>query len=297
MPKKKKGILSPGDCVKDTYYVKFFLGEGAFGEVYQVEHSFLNLQVMKVFKDKYAENSDLDTLMNEARILVKLTHENLVRVYEANHFSKGGNKHYYLTLDHVSGETLAKRLEREIKLDAGLAVSIQLDILEALSYVHNRPSPIVHRDVNLDNILLAYKNDGIVGKLSDFGLAQSIGQVDKITDAAGRFLYFAPECFWGSYLPASDVFSAGIVLYRMLTGIFPWSYNLSGLQGYSKNLEEQIRISRNNAPRKPSVYSFSISSELDRIVLKSLELSIEDRYSSTEEFLNDLNDINPGQSE
>jgi serine/threonine-protein kinase len=297
MAHKKAGILSPGDKVKGTYKVKFFLGEGAFGEVYQVEHNFLNLQVMKVFKEKYVKNSDLDTLMNEARILTTLTHENLVRVFEANHFSNNGKKHYYLTLNHVSGEPLAKRLERDIKLDVDLALSIQLDVLEALSYVHNQSSSIVHRDINPDNILLSYEDEGIVGKLSDFGLAQSIGQMDEITNAAGRFLYFAPECFWGSYLPTSDVFSAGIVFYRMLTGVFPWSYNLSGLNGYSKDLEKQIRISRNKKPRNPSVYTSSISPELDGVVLKSLELSIEDRYRNAEEFLNDLKNIKSNLSQ
>lgn len=287
MATKKSGILSPGDAVKETYKVKFFLGEGAFGEVYQVEHSFLDLQVMKVFKEKYVQNSDIETLMNEARVLAKLNHENLVRVFEANSFNKDGEEYYYLTLNHVSGETLEKRLKREIKLSIDLAISIQLDLLEGLSYVHNQSSPIVHRDINPDNILLAYNDDGVVAKLADFGLAQSIDQLSNITDAAGRYIYFAPECFWGSYLPTSDVFSAGIVFYRMLTGIMPWSPDLSGITN-KDDLAKEIRVARNSNLNKPSKYSPSISSELDKVVLKSLETSFEDRYRDAGEFLEDL---------
>jgi transitional endoplasmic reticulum ATPase len=188
MGRKKSGILNPGDTINDTYSVKFFLGEGAFGEVYQVQHNFLGLQVMKVFKEKYVQNTDIQILMNEAIILAKLNHENLVRVFEANHFTHNSHKHYYLTLNHVSGETLAKRLKRDISFNIELAVLLQIDLLSALSYVHTLPTPIVHRDVNPDNFLLSYENDPIQGKLADFGLAQSVNQLSKITNAAGRYL-------------------------------------------------------------------------------------------------------------
>ncbi|MEX1015078.1 MAG: serine/threonine-protein kinase [Candidatus Paceibacterota bacterium] len=292
MGKKKSGILKPSDSVNDTYTVKFFLGEGAFGEVYQVEHDFLGLQVMKVFKEKYVKNTDIKTLMNEAKILAKLNHQNLVRVFEANSFKLNSNEYYYLTLNHISGETLAKRLNRNIRLDVELAISLQTDLLNALSYVHSLSSPIVHRDINPDNFLLSYDDKLITGKLADFGLAQSVGQLSNITSAAGRYLYFAPECFWGSYLPSSDVFSAGLVFYRMLTGILPWNPDFSDIENENpEELATKIRITRNSEPKKPSHYNPDISNKLDNVVLKSLHLSIEHRYPNASEFLNDLNKV------
>ena len=71
-------ILKRGELINNTYTVKFFIGQGAFGEVYRVEHKFLGLQVLKVLKAEYVLSSDLDTLIKEALILSKLTHENSV---------------------------------------------------------------------------------------------------------------------------------------------------------------------------------------------------------------------------
>ena len=67
-----------------------------------------------------------------------------------------------------------------------------------------------------DNILLSYDNTDLKGLLSDFGLAQKVTNLEKISNAAGRYLYFAPECYSGIYLLSSDVFSSGIVFYKML---------------------------------------------------------------------------------
>ena len=89
-------LLKKGEVINETYEIKLFIGEGAFGQVYSVNHKFFGIQVLKVFKNEYVENTDINTVVNEAKILSKLSHENIVRVFEVNSFSKNNKEHFLL---------------------------------------------------------------------------------------------------------------------------------------------------------------------------------------------------------
>tara|TARA_B110000208_G_scaffold188639_1_gene248695 strand:+ start:3637 stop:4494 length:858 start_codon:yes stop_codon:yes gene_type:complete len=274
--------LKRGEVINNTYTIQFFIGQGAFGEVYRVKHKFLGLQVLKVLKADYVESSDLETLITEALLLSQLTHENVVRVFETNTFEKNNSVFYFLAMEFVSGESLSDLLKREITLPYEKAVNIQIDFLQGLEKAHSLS--IIHRDINPDNILLSYQDEQVKGLLSDFGLAQKVNDLDKISGAAGRYLYFAPECFSNIYLPTSDVFSAGIVFYKILTGALPWAidvYEHSSLD----EIVDNILASRRKNPVPPSFYNSEIPEEIDKVVLKSLELKIENRYTAGGDFL------------
>jgi serine/threonine protein kinase len=293
MSDKSSHILHKGEVVNDTYKVQCFVGQGAFGEVYRVEHRFLGLQVLKVFKNAYVKNTDLDVVTNEAKILSGLIHKNIVRVFDTNSFTANHKKHYFMTMGFVSGESLSQLLKREISLSVPVSLSIQNAILQGLNEVHMQDPPIVHRDISPDNILLSYDQETPRALLSDFGLAQSLDQMGQISSAAGKLLYFAPECFWDAYLPTSDVFSAGIVFYRMLTGSFPWDYDfdLVGVGQYEKDkISVMITKARKDAPRSPSEFNPSCSKNLDRIALKAIQKDLELRYRNAGEFLDELSE-------
>tara|TARA_A100001015_G_scaffold305315_1_gene397872 strand:- start:67 stop:924 length:858 start_codon:yes stop_codon:yes gene_type:complete len=281
-------ILKRNEVINNTYTIKFFIGQGAFGEVYRVKHKFLGLQVLKILKPEYVLNSELDTLIKEALILSKLTHENIVRVFETNNFQKGGETYYFIAMEFVSGESLSDLLKREIKLSLEKTLKIQADFLKGLSKAHS--NSIIHRDINPDNILICYNKKEPKGLLSDFGLAQEVNALDKISSAAGRYLYFAPECYSNIYLPASDVFSAGIVLYKMLTGAYPWEIDISGFYDFD-DFRKKIIEARKKRPTAPSLVDSKIPKELDDIVIKSLELDIENRYTNGMDFLEAINKI------
>ena len=81
--------LAKGEVINNTYEVIFFIGQGAFGEVYRVKHKFFDeFQVMKVFKDDYVEKTELNEVIKEGRILTRLTHPNVVKIFEINTFNK-----------------------------------------------------------------------------------------------------------------------------------------------------------------------------------------------------------------
>jgi len=286
---KTKGIiLNKGDIINDTYDVQFFIGAGAFGEVYRVNHKYLGLQVMKVFKKDYVDNSDLKTITKEAIILSKLTHPNIVRVFETNTFVKKDQRFYFITMGFISGEPLSNLLKRKIQLPLNTALTIQKDFLTGLAVVHNQTPPMIHRDISPDNILLSYDQQPHRAMLSDFGLAQSLDQISQISDAAGKYLYFAPECFWNVYLPASDVFSAGLVFYRMLTGSFPWDYDFEATPDDPEGMTTMVLSARKKPPKRPSFYNDECNEDIEALVFKSLSKEIETRYKNAEEFLKAL---------
>lgn len=278
-------LLSKGEVVSETYTVEFFLGQGAFGEVYRVRHRFLGTQVLKVFKAEISAQTDLDTLGSEARILSTLTHPNIVRVFEANTLKKGENTHIFLTMGFVMGESLAQLLERNVVLPFPVATSIQLNLLEGLSLAHDQQPPIMHRDISPDNIMISYADDKPVALLSDFGLALQADLNEVFLRPAGKYLFMAPECFFRTYLPCSDVFSAAIVYYRMITGTLPWELELSTQFGNSSALITGVYKARKALPVMPSVLCESCPPAVESVLMKALALDIEERYRDAHQFL------------
>ena len=282
--------LAKGEVINNTYEVIFFIGQGAFGEVYRVKHKFFDeFQVMKVFKDDYVEKTELNEVIKEGRILTRLTHPNVVKIFEINTFNKNDKDHYFITMSFISGESLAQLVKRKIQLDIPVATSIMIDVLKGLNAAHTNNPTIIHRDISPDNILLSYDNYKPVGILGDFGIAELLDQVTKLPGAGGRYLYFAPECFMNLYLPSSDVFSAGVVLYKILTGVHPWEYSYD--QNTVKDnsaIEKMINSGRKEKPKKPSIFNDGIEDKLEKVIMKALEKNMESRYRRAGSFLKAL---------
>ena len=291
----KETILSKGEIINKTYEIQSFIGEGAFGQVYRVNHKFLGLQVLKVLKDEFSELIDIDVLSKEAKILSVLTDPNIVRVFDSNTFSKANKEYFFISMGFVSGESLSKLIQREKQLSVSNALNFQIDLLSGLKNAHSRKSPIIHRDISPDNVLISYDKEKPMALLADFGLACTFNKLSHIPDAAGKFLYFAPECFWDIYLPASDVFSSGIVFYIMLTGVHPWEYNFDNFSEDHEQIKTMILTARKIEIKPPSKYN-DCDNKLDKIILKSLSLEIKDRYKNATEFYNALIDYKNNMS-
>jgi transitional endoplasmic reticulum ATPase len=291
---KKRGTLARGQVIDGTYEVLFYIGEGAFGEVYRVQHKYLGVQVFKLFKEDFEKTVDIEEISREARVLSKVTHPNVVRVFECNSFQIDAKTRHYLTMGFVSGETLTQLLARRINLSRAEAVNIMIDVLEGLNHVHSMNPPIIHRDINPDNILLSY--DGVTprGLLSDFGLAQPLDTDDHLPGAAGRYPYLAPECFWGTYILSSDVFSAGVTLYRAVTGIHPWQYEIEWEDTDPEDVVTEISRARKQAPRAASFHLEDEDDRLDEILFKAIERDLEKRYRNAGEFLGALKNWRDG---
>jgi len=271
--------------IRDTYTIDRFVGEGAFGAVYRVRHKYLGIQAFKVFHPGSIPKHQEPELFNEAFVLSKLTHENIVRVYEANTFQYREKRFCYIAMEFVEEGTLATYIEKETRLLPDVAINIQKDICRGLAKLHQTEPPLVHRDVKPQNVMISHWNDKILAKVSDFGLAKHVDPVTRVTEAAGTLAYLPPEGFWDYETPASDVFSAGIIFYIMLTGVAPFKMPRGYHATKKKAIQVAIKASRNKRPEPPSKYNRELPEGIDEIVLKALEPDAKKRYSNASVFL------------
>ncbi len=226
-----------------------------------------------------AEARFVELFMDEARLCVKLRHPHIVRTYRA--FKK--DLDFYMVQEWVDGGSLSLVLSRlrgaNLRLPPAAAVAVMVGLLKALGYVHkarlgDKHVRLVHRDVNPGNLLLS--RTGAV-KLTDFGVAEGEGIGAKKVEGAlrGTPAYMAPEQVRGRRVdPRTDLFSAGIVLWEMLTG--------RDLFAVETEFETLRRVTEHEAA-PPSVYA-KIPESLDRVVLRALAKDPEARFQSTTEF-------------
>jgi eukaryotic-like serine/threonine-protein kinase len=272
--------FAAGSTIGATYTVLERLGEGAFSEVFLVRHRFLGLQAMKLFKPN-SVNSAAGDQFSEAFILSKLAHPNVVRIYEANKINTPEGDRCYVTMEYISGGTLQKFLSKNASLPLEIAVTLQAQICAGLAAAHSQKPPIVHRDVKPANVLVSGSPDDVVLKVADFGLAKSIDPRLRMASAAGTLLYFPPEAFHHYETPASDVYSAGLVFYEMLTARFPFP-----VQEWSDEQQFRLHLARTRSvtPPAPSTVRSELPTEVDAVCLKALDPDIRKRFQSAGEF-------------
>lgn len=225
----------------------------------------------------------VDLLADEARITVRLTHPNIVQVFD---FGKIDSS-YYIAMEYIDGVDLKSLIEysRDVKpLPLAISLYVVAALLEGLDFAHRRVDSegqslgIIHRDVTPHNILIS--KDGLV-KLTDFGVARAriSSHVSVVGDIRGKFSYMPPEQACGGELDHRvDLFAAGAILYELLTGKQPY---------ISESTGEQMK-KLNEALVPPSAYSPAISSTLDQIVLKALALDPDERFNNGESFAQEL---------
>ena len=266
--------------VISKYRIVGEIGRGAMGVVYLAEHTVLGRQV--AIK---TANSNHGRFLREARAASTLSHPHIATIHDYGQTDDGQP---YIVMEYVQGKTLAD-LIREGNLTIPKCLRIIREVAEALGEAHRHG--IIHRDIKPSNI--AVDDRGIV-KVLDFGLAKQIGlePVEQSTDPnsldtktregllVGTPMYFSPEQALGVALdPRSDLFSLGVVLYECLTG----KPAFSG----ATPMEICAKVIRDH-PIPPSQINPAVSGDLERVILRALEKSVDKRYQSASELASDL---------
>ncbi len=207
-----------GCALDNRYELRTILGEGAFGRVYEgFDRRLARLVAVKVIKPWWADDPEwVATFERETRLLARVSDPGIVQIYDVGHAPEG----LYYVSELVEGESLASRLRRGA-LPAWEACAVAAQLCRALAGAHGQR--IVHRDVKPANIMLSV--DGRV-KVGDFGVARlAEGSTDGTpASIVGTPRYMAPEqSRGGPTTPATDVYSAGVVLYEMLSGAPPFT--------------------------------------------------------------------------
>lgn len=277
-------LLPRYTVLRETYTVERLLGGGAFGEVYLARHKYLGMQALKVFRPTVIQPEKEAELFNEAFVLAKITHQNVVRIYDANVFKYRDKTLPYIVMEYIPGETLKQYVARVGLLSQDQAVGFQLGICTGLAQAHRLTPPVVHRDIKPDNILIQVIQNQPIPKVVDFGLARHVNATTRLIQAAGTLAYMAPEGFWGIESPASDVFSAGVIFYWLVTGQEPFptpeGYDLSSRQG----VKDALLLSRKNLPPLPSKIKPDLDPAIDSLIEKALSFEAKQRYVDAFEF-------------
>jgi serine/threonine protein kinase len=210
--------LHVGEAIGD-YHVIGIIGAGGMGQVFQVEHKITKRkEAMKVLIADLADDTQVQRFKREIEVQARLNHPNIAAVHNAFRLKD----RMVLVLEFVEGQTLENLLKHgRPELESGINYVRQT--LEALDYAHQ--SGVIHRDVSPANLMIT--ENGLV-KLMDFGVAKSLGDL-RLTDGGamiGTLYYMSPEQVKGSTDPdpRSDIYSAGAILYEIVTGKKPFDY-------------------------------------------------------------------------
>ncbi len=226
---QRRRKFCPGVCVAGTpYQIIRFIGSGAMGAVYEVEHRILQkVFVMKILhEDLVCVDDSARRIRRESKLLAKLEHVNIVKVTDAGFTASNVP---FFVMERLDGETLASRMRYTEKWPTSDVVKLAVGILDGLGAAHSLG--IVHRDVKPSNIFLA-NSLGI--KLLDFGIAKSVG-IDATATAKGITLgtprYMAPEQAVGGEADfRSDLYALGVVMYELLAGVHPFAQALTPVE-------------------------------------------------------------------
>lgn len=258
------------------YRIDGILGEGAMGIVYKAFDPHIGRAVAlkanrRSFTSDARKEDPADRLKNEAQVGARLHHPNIVAVYG---YGEDGDVSY-IAMELVEGTSLATLLAPKQPMPLASVLAWMTDLLQALESAH--ANGVVHRDIKPANLLITR---GAHLKVTDFGVACiNRSAMNKFGTTAGTPSYMSPEQFRGGAVDGrTDLFSAGIVLYQMLTGVRPFT-------GTTNKVMCEVL---NSAPIPPSQRVPSLKKAFDAITTKALAKSVSNRYGSAHEFLEAL---------
>lgn len=269
--------LRVGDVLEDRYRIETPIARGGMSTVYRCIDLRLGRSVaVKVMDAAYVNDPVFrQRFRREARSMAQLSHPNLVNVFD---FSSSGD-HAFIVMELITGGTLRELLAERGPMPPHAATGVMRGVLTGLAAAHR--AGMVHRDIKPDNVLIT--RDHRV-KLSDFGLvrAASAGQ-SRDDQIVGTVAYLSPEQVEGTEIgPASDVYSAGIVLFELLTGTTPFEGADDMEHAYAR-LTEVVPA--------PSSLIDGIPSLVDALVATATALNPDDRFSDASEFLTAMEDV------
>jgi len=257
------------------YHLLGPLAQGGMGALYLAvggDRGLERLMVIKTVLPHLADAEYVARFRDEAKVVVKLSHGNLIPVFDAG--LVGGE--LFLAMDFVEGRDLRavwnRCAKKQVAFPIDVAVYIVKELCRGLAYAHSFPDlHLVHRDISPPNVLVSYTGEV---KLTDFGLASSTLKIEKTAPGIiyGKVAYMSPEQARGEKLDGrSDMYAAAIVLWELLTGrqLFPPGKDQP---------QDLLARAKNPEPMRPSKRAPRVPVELDEICLRALAASKDDRY-------------------
>jgi serine/threonine-protein kinase len=270
--------LASNTVLNGRYEIVRRIGGGGMGAVYLAKDRNLGdapravKEMVESHLDPSQHEKAIGDFKRESLLLTSLEHPSIPTIYDYFYDETLGR--FYLVMKYISGGDLASRMRAAVggRLDEKTVTDWGMQVADVLDYLHSRPKPIIYRDLKPANLMI----DGNTGRvmLIDFGIARWVSQQEKGVTAVGTMGYAPPELFSGRVQPASDVYSLGATMFHLLTGSDPQDNPLL-IFDFTKN------------PR-PRQIAPSISSEMELILMRTVEYKPEDRYRTAGELRNEL---------
>ncbi|MEV6330328.1 protein kinase [Streptomyces sp. NPDC051909] len=272
-----QGRYAGGSVAGGRYQLRDLLGEGGMASVYLAYDSALDRQVaIKTLHTELGrEQSFRERFRREAQAVAKLSHTNIVSVFDTGEDSLDGAVMPYIVMEYVEGQPLGSVLAADVQqygaMPADKALKVTADVLAALETSHEMG--LVHRDIKPGNVMMTKR--GVV-KVMDFGIARAMQSgVTSMTQTGmvvGTPQYLSPEQALGRGVDArSDLYSVGIMLFQLLTGRLPFDADSPLAIAYAHVQEE---------PVAPSTVNRSVTPAMDALVARALKKNPNERFPS-----------------
>ena len=268
-----------GKLLDNRYEILEVIGTGGMARVYKARcHRLNRLVAIKILREDLAQDAEFRRRFHdESQAVAMLSHPNIVAVYDVSRSSELE----YIVMELIDGITLKQYMQKKgNKLNWREALHFITQIVKALGHAHSRG--IIHRDIKPHNVMVL--RDGSV-KVADFGIARvaSGGHSTLTQEALGSVHYISPEQARGSHIDArSDLYSAGVVLYEMITGRLP----------FEGDTPVSVAIQHINCiPLSPRELDPSIPEALEAITMKAMAPNPDNRYLSADDMLADLEEF------
>ncbi|AIG64438.1 serine/threonine protein kinase [Corynebacterium atypicum] len=269
--------LEVGDLLEGRYRIDYPIARGGMSTVYRcVDMRLARAVAVKVMDDRYSGDPVFrHRFRREAQAMAQLSHPNLVGVYD---FGSDGDV-IFLVMELITGGTLRELLAERGPMPPHAATAVLQAVLTGLDVAHR--ANMIHRDLKPDNVLIGADHKV---KLADFGLVRATSTASGTTDTiVGTTAYLSPEQVRGDELTfSSDVYSAGIVLFELLTGTTPFSGATSLEHAYAR-LTEDVPAPSSRIAGVPALF--------DELVASATASDPAERFHDAAEFLAALNDV------
>jgi serine/threonine-protein kinase len=264
------------DQIIGKYKILSTIGSGGFGTVYLAEDTWIDKKV--ALKVPHKQGVHFGELLREPRLLAALNHPNIVDILTAE---KEDNV-FFIVMEFVPGETLEAIIAREGALSVPIALDYTCQISNALAHAHHQG--VLHRDLRPSNVIVS--DTGLL-KVADFGTSRFLEIAAHGTTVIGSPPYMAPEQFHGKAVFASDVYSLGVTMFQMLTGVLPYE---------PPSPADLDRLMRGELLSAARLKNPKVPKSVSDIVLKAMAPDIASRYQRAGELLEDVLALRVGGS-
>jgi eukaryotic-like serine/threonine-protein kinase len=270
-------VVEPDTIIDGRYRVLSRLGSGGMADVYLAEDQLLGRRLaVKVLHHHFAEDQEfVERFRREASSAARLSHPNIVGIFDRGEW----NDTYYIAMEYVPGSSLKTLVREHGPLEPAVAIDIVAQILQAARFAHAHG--VIHRDLKPHNVILDEEGRA---RVTDFGIAQAGASEMTMTGSImGTAQYLSPEQAQGHAVSAtSDLYSVGVILYELLTGIVPFDGDTAVAIAF-KQVSAQ--------PIPPSSANPAVPPALDEVVLRALAKDPSQRYADADEFIAALQSV------